>query len=189
MIASYASVVGRIAAEVDTDDKGYITKHWFFPEPAELLWGGLAFLIVAGALWKFAMPQAKKAMAARTERIQKQLDEAAADLAAAEAEAASIRAAKGDIAAERQRLLAEADAQAAALIEDGRTRLAQEMVDLEAKSMADIGAASARVGDELRAEIARLSSAAIDHVVSGTLDDDTHQQLVEDFIARVGAGR
>ena len=63
------------------------------------------------------------------------------------------------------------------------------MADLDAKSLAEIGAATARVGDELRAEIARLSSAAIDHVVSGSLDDGTQPQLVEDFIARVGAGR
>jgi F-type H+-transporting ATPase subunit b len=182
-------MAGWVAAEVDTDDKGYTTKHWFLPEPAELIYGGLAFLIVAFGLWKFALPAAKKAMAARTERIQKQLDEAAADLATAEAEATNIRAAKGDIAAERARILADADAQAAGILEDGRARLAQEMVDLEAKSMADIGAAGARVGDELRAEIARLSSAAIDHVVSGTLDEGTHQQLVEDFISRVGAGR
>lgn len=182
-------LIGWVAAEVDVDDSGYITKYPFWPAFAELLFGGIAFLIIAGLLWKFALPQAKAAMKARTERIQKQLDDAEADLASAESESASIRAAKGDIAAERQRLLAEADAQAAAVLTDGRARLAQEMADLEAKSLAEIGAATARVGDELRAEIARLSSAAIDHVVTGSLDDATQQQLVEDFIARVGAGR
>mgnify|MGYP006331935673 CR=1 FL=1 len=55
--------------------------------------------------------------------------------------------------------------------------------------MADIASANARVGDELRAEIARLSSAAVDHVVTGSLDEATHQELIESFIANVGAGR
>ena len=44
-----------------------------------------------------------------------------------------------------------------------------------------------RAGDELRAEIARLSHAAVDHVVKGSLDDSTQQELIESFISRVGA--
>ena len=58
---------------------------------------------------------------------------------------------------------------------------------LTAKAIADIAAAQSRTGDELRAEIARLSVAAVDHVVTGTLDDATQQQVIENFIARVGA--
>ena len=46
-----------------------------------------------------------------------------------------------------------------------------------------------RIGDELRAEIARLSNAAVDHVVTGSLDDSTQQELIESFIARVGAAK
>ena len=139
------------------------------------------------ALWKFGGPAVKKSMAARTERIQKELDAAAADKAAAAEEAAGIRQAKGDIEAERARILADAKAQADAVLADGRTRLTQEIADLEAKAMADIASAQGRVGDELRAEIARLSAAAVDHVVTGSLDDATHQELIENFISRVGA--
>ncbi len=70
---------------------------------------------------------------------------------------------------------------------DGRARLAQEVAELEAKAVADIAGAEGRVGDELRAEIASLSAAAVDHVVSGSLDDATHQELIESFIKTVGA--
>ncbi|HEX2785254.1 MAG TPA: F0F1 ATP synthase subunit delta [Ilumatobacteraceae bacterium] len=42
--------------------------------------------------------------------------------------------------------------------------------------------------DELRAEIARLSAAAVELVVTGSLDAATHQELIENFIAKVGAG-
>ncbi len=130
----------------------------------------------------------KKGMAARTAKIQAELDAGEADRVAADAEAARIRQAKGDIAAERARLLAEADAQASALLEDGRARLAQELVELDARAEADIVAAAGRSGDELRAEIARLSAAAVDHVVTGSIDAATHQELIENFIAKVGAG-
>jgi F-type H+-transporting ATPase subunit b len=184
------SVLGiiRIASEYGVDVDGHITTHSaIFPEQAEIIYGGLASVIVFAALFKFAGPPIAKAMKARTAKIQKELDEAAADKASAAAEAAQIRTAKGDIAAERARIIAEAEAQAEAVLADGRARLLTEVADLEAKSAADIVAANSRVGDELRAEIARLSSAAVDHVVTGSLDDSTQQELIENFIARVGA--
>lgn len=178
----------RPAAKCGVDDANTcVTAHPIFPEVAEIIWGGLAFLIIAGVLWKFALPAAKKAMADRTARIQADLDSAAADRASAAAEAAQIRQAKGDIAAERARILAEADATAATMLTDGRARLAEELADLEAKGMAEIATLQSRSGDELRAEISRLSTAAVDHVVSGSLDESTHQELIENFIARVGA--
>ena len=185
------AVTGRVLAggeEYHPDADGYVTTHhWLLPETDEIIYGGIASLIIFVALWKFAGPAIKKARAARTARIQKELDAAAADKAAAAAEAAKIREAKGDIEAERARIIADANAQAAAVLEDGRARLTQEVADLEAKGAADIASAQGRVGDELRAEVARLSAAAVDHVVTGSLDDATHQELIENFINRVGA--
>jgi F-type H+-transporting ATPase subunit b len=164
------------------------TPSKFWPEGYEMLFGIPASLLVFFLLWKFAGPTVKKGMAARTAKIQAELDSGEADRVAADAEAAQIRQAKGDIAAERARLLAEADTQAAALLEDGRARLTQELAELDARAAADLRAAAGRSGDELRAEIARLSSAAVDHVVTGSLDDATQQELIESFIAGVGSG-
>jgi F-type H+-transporting ATPase subunit b len=164
------------------------TPSKFWPEGYEMLFGIPASVLVFFLLWKFAGPAVKKGMAARTAKIQGELDAGEADRVAAEAEAAQIRQAKGDIAAERARLVAEADAQAAALLDEGRARLAQELVELEARADAEIAAAASRTGDELRAEIARLSAAAVELVVTGTLDEATHQELIENFIAKVGAG-
>ena len=164
------------------------THHWLLPETAELIWGGLAFLIIAGLLYKFAGPPAMKAMAARTDRIQADLDSSEADRAEAQAEAADIRRAAGDIDAERQRLFAEADAQAEALLADGRARLEQEVIDLEARADADIAVTASRANEELRAEISRLAAVATDRVIAGgVIDDATQQTLIENFIARVGA--
>jgi F-type H+-transporting ATPase subunit b len=186
---SVLGVIIRITAgeELHFDSEGIVTHSWLLPETAEIIWGGLASLIIFGALVKFAGPAIKKSLTGRTEKIQKELDGAAEAKAAAAAEASGIRQAKGDIAAERARILAEAEAQAAAVVSDGRARLDAELKDLEAKALVDIAASRGRVNDELRAEIARLSNAAVDHVVTGSLDDATHQELIESFIARVGA--
>jgi len=163
------------------------SHHWLFPEAYEIFFGGIASLLIFGLLWWKAGPLIKKGMAARTKRVQDELDAAATDRAEAEAEAEEIRRAKGDIGAERTRLFAEADAQAESLLTDGRARLDQEIADLHTKSEADVAAAMGRSGDELRAEIGRFAASAADSMVADGLDDDTQQALIESFIQRVGA--
>ena len=163
------------------------THHWLLPETAEIIYGGLASVIVVGALVKFAGPMAKKSLAARTERIQNEIDGARNARQSAEVEATEIRKALGDIGAEKARLLAEADAQAAALLADGRKRIAAEMTDIEAKAAADIAAAAERGSDELRSEITRLAAVATEKIVAATVDQATQQSLIEDFISKVGA--
>jgi F-type H+-transporting ATPase subunit b len=161
--------------------------HWLWPEKAEIIYGGISSILVFAALGKFALPMAKKSFGARTERIQKELDAASSAKSKAESDAAGIRSALGDIAAERSKILAEADAQAAAVLADGRARLQAELADLEAKASAEIGNMQGRGNDELRSEIARLSSAVLERVTRETLDAKTQQDLIEGFISKVGA--
>jgi F-type H+-transporting ATPase subunit b len=163
------------------------THSWIWPEGAEILWGTLAFLVVAYLLWKLGWPQAKKMMQARTARIQQQLDDAATAKTEADAAAVEIRRAKGDIESERARLLAEADAQAGRMLVDGRARLDQEVTELRAKAESDIAATRTRAVSELQGEVVQIAADASDRLVNGALDDELQQSLIEDFIARVGA--
>ena len=177
------------ASEAGGEHLTYETHHWLLPETAEIIYGGLASVLVIGALVKFAGPMIKKSLAARTERIQADMDNARNTRETAEVEAGRIRTALGDISAERSRILAEADAQAAAVLSEGRARVQAEMVEVEAKAMSDIANAAGRVGDELRAEISRLSAVAIERVVTNTVTDSVRQDLIEGFISKVGASR
>jgi F-type H+-transporting ATPase subunit b len=177
-------VIALLASEDPT-----ITHHWLLPETAEIVYGGLASVIVIGALVKFAGPSIKKSFNARTERIQKELDDAAGAKVTADSDAKNIRAALGDIAGERARMLAEADTQATAVLNEGRVRITAEVAELEAKAEADLNSARGRSSDELRAEIALLSSIATPAVVQATLNDQTKNELIESFISSVGAGR
>jgi len=110
-------------------------------------------------------------------------------LSSAQHDASSIRQALGDIEAERNRLLNEAKAQADAMLADGRSRITAEIADLEARAVADVATAAARGSDELRAEMGRISATAVDAVLPSILDEQTQQALIENFIAKVGAGR
>ncbi len=178
------SVLAVLAAEDPSQ-----THSWLWPENYEMIWGVPASILIFSLLiWK-AGPILVKSFRARTERVQAQLDEAANDTAAAEAEAAEVRRALGDVELERARLLADADEQAAALLRDGAARLDSEVTDLEVKADADIAALASRGVDELRSEIARLSAAAAEHVVNGQLTDDVHRDLIEGFIQKVGASQ
>jgi F-type H+-transporting ATPase subunit b len=175
------------AEEIPFDDKGYTTIDPIFPPLKELIPGSLASIIVFSLLYWKAGPIIKKSFKDRTAGIQKRIDESTAAKTAAESEATRIRQAKGDIDAERARLFAEADAQAEALLADGRARLEAEMAELQARANSDISAAAGRGTDELRAEIARYSGVAVDRIVDQTLDDAAQQDLIEGFIARIGA--
>jgi F-type H+-transporting ATPase subunit b len=179
-----------VAAETEPhrDDNGQIvTHHWLWPEASELIFGSIASIIIFGLLYKFAGPAIKKAFNGRTERIQADLDSAAEAVVDADADATRIRDAKGDIDAERGRLFAEADAQAEALLNDGRARLDREVADLEARAETELASNTTRVGDEMRAEIARIVQDATDGVVAESLDTATDEALIEAFIQRVGA--
>jgi F-type H+-transporting ATPase subunit b len=189
VIASAQSfAAGFVQAEFDIDEDGYVTAaNPILPPVKEIFIGGAASLIVFVLLYKYAWPEIKKAMHGRTERIQTEIDDSAAAKAAAETEADEIREALGDVDAERTRLFAEADEQAAALLDDGRQRLDAEIAELETRAEADIASAATRGSDDLRADMARYSSDAIDAVVESSLDDAAQQNLVEGFIARVGA--
>jgi F-type H+-transporting ATPase subunit b len=179
------SIVSTLLAAGDPSQ----SPHWFIPKRFELIYGGLASVIIISALVKFAGPFAKKALTDRTEKIQNEIDSARSAKASADQEAVQIRTALGDVDKERSRILAEADQQAAALLAEGRSRIDAEMKDIEAKAMADIANASSRVGDELRAEIVRLSAIATDRVVRTALDDRAQQGLIEEFISKVGVSR
>jgi len=169
-----AHVISLLAAEDPTQ-----THSWILPETAEIIYGGLATVIVVGALAKFAGPMIKKSFSARTEKIQKELDDAAAAKVTAESDAQNIRKALGDVAGERARIL----------LAEGRTRMTAEIAELEAKAEAEIAAARGRGSDELRNEISVLASRATPIVVAATLNDQIHKDLVENFISKVGAGR
>ncbi|MEQ8439369.1 MAG: ATP synthase F0 subunit B [Ilumatobacter fluminis] len=178
---------GFVAADGELLDPAR-SPHWLWPEDAELIFGTISSLIVFAVLFKFGWPLFKKALEARTERIQSAMDESETKLAEAKTEAAEIRSAAGDIDAERQRRFAEADTEAESILAEGRARLDEEIEELRAAADSDIALIASRASGEIRGEISMLSRRAVDRAVSGQpLDDATQQELIESFISKVGA--
>ena len=173
------SVLGTIIrpmAECGIDSNGDCVTHSpILPETPEIIWGGLASLIIFAALYKFAGPaDRRRRWPPAPRRSRASSTPPPRRRPAAQTEAGTIRQAAGDIEAERARLLADADAQAEALLAEGRARLEQEVADLDARADAEHRVGRQPCDDELRAEISRLANEATDRVLARRRDRRRH---------------
>jgi len=152
------------------------------PEWNEIIWGGLAFLIILGALWKFGLPAVTKAMDARTEKIRSSLDEAEKAKTDAEAVRADYQRQLADARGEAARIVEEARQQADAVRRDLTQRAEADAQDLRRRNAEQLEAERARVLGELRGQVAVLAVDAAERVVRANLDTEANRRLVEDYI-------
>lgn len=179
---------GKIdAAEFDVKAKEcYAAPSPLLPATGEIIWGGIAFLIVAFGLIKFGFPALRKGLADREAKIRE-------DLEAAEQAKAAAQAAGSD----NERIVADANAKAAGIIDEARraaetvradliARAEADAADIRARANADAAMATERAMAELQSQVATLSVDLAERVVQRNLDRDTQQALVESFINEVG---
>ncbi len=176
--------------ELEDELEGCIeSPNPIFPALDEIIWGGLAFLILFAFMWWKGFPAVKRAMDARSEKIRADLD--AADTAKADAMRTKT---------EYEAQLADAKAAAAAIVDEARAQADQLRQDLQARAEADIAEQRARAAadvessrrqaiDDLRTEVAAIAVGAAERVVGASLDADVHRSLIDGYIDEVaGAG-
>jgi F-type H+-transporting ATPase subunit b len=157
------------------------------PETNELVWGGLAFVVLLGLMWKFGLPPVRKMLKDREDRIRGDLDRA--EEAKAEAEG---------VLEDYRRQLAEARTEASQIIEAAREQAEEVRRELIAKAESDAAEvrqraaedarlAGDRVMSELRGSVAQMSIELAEKVVEHNLDHDTQIQLIESYINQVGS--
>ncbi|WP_420438735.1 F0F1 ATP synthase subunit B [Candidatus Poriferisodalis sp.] len=166
--------------------EGEATSNPIIPEWNEVIWGTAAFLILLGVMWKLALPPIRRAMEARTERIQGDLDSAASARSEAEELRASYDARLAEANAEAARIIEEARAAAESVRQERLAAIEPEIAERRAQAEADIEAARARAMAEVRADITSIAVGAAEQVVRASIDEAAHAQLIEDYIARVG---
>lgn len=151
----------------------------------EVYWGSIAFLIIAAVLVKLAGPAVRKALHKRTDDIRAEIEAAEAERRTAESALSEQRSGIGDIGADRQRLLSEANETAERLRVDIVARARTEAEGLRARALADIAAQRNQALGDLRAEVARLTRGAAEAVVRENLDEAAQRQLIDSYIDRV----
>ncbi len=155
------------------------------PEVSEIVWGGLAFLVVFGFLAKFALPAAKKAMDARSAKIAGDLKAADEAKVSAEAEAAKYRASIGDAKGEGAQIVEAARTQAETVRKDILARAEAEAAEIRTKAAADADAQGDRVKVELQSHVRGLSIDLAEKVVGKNLDRATNEALVDEYISQL----
>lgn len=157
------------------------------PALEELIAGGLAFVVLFGALAKFAFPAIKKAMEERSEKIATDLDKAETARTDAESKVAEYEAKLADAKAEAGRIMEEARQTADTYRDQRKAEADAEIAALKERAAADVEAAKAQALDDLRGQVAELAIGAAEQVVGRSLDHDTNVALVEQYIDQVGA--
>lgn len=153
----------------------------------EFWWGLLAFLVILYFIVTKALPLAKAA-------LEKGQADAVADATAAEAAVAESRAkiadatAKlGDANAESDRIMAEANEAAQKLRVDSANRTQQLVNDMWAKAQADAASMKVQAQADMQAEVATQAMGAAEQVVHSSLDAAGQSDLIDSYIAGLGA--
>ncbi len=155
------------------------------PPVSELVWGALAFFIVFAGLAKFALPAMGKTLAARSAKIEGDLNAAAKAKTDAEAEGASYRAKVGDAKAEGDKILDDARAQADIVRRDVLARAEADAAEIRRKASEESAASSTRLKGELEGHVKRLSVDLAEKVVGANLNRETNAALVDKYIAEL----
>ena len=158
------------------------------PEKNELIYGGLAFFILLGLMWKLAYPGVKKGMEARTQRIRDNLDEAEKTKSDAQQVLEEYQRQLADARNESARIIEEARQTAEQMRRDLISRAEAEAAELRQRSQEEIGAAQQRAMADLRRQVSGLAIDLAEKVVERSLDRDTNVALIESYIDQVGAG-
>ena len=156
------------------------------PEPNEIIWGSLAFLVLLVAMWKWGVPAIKNMEEARETRIRNDLEAAEKTRLDVEAEKATYDAQLADARNEAGRIIDEARQAAETVRRDLIARAEEEANDVRARAQADIVNQRTQAMSQLRTDVAALSIDLAGRIVERNLDNDTNRQLVDSFIDQVG---
>ncbi|MFZ4516284.1 MAG: F0F1 ATP synthase subunit B [Acidimicrobiia bacterium] len=171
---------------IDANDCVNAAPNPLIPDVSEVLWGGLAFLIVLIVLIKFAFPALRKGLKNREDKIRGDLEAAEAGRAQAEQLKADYEAKLADARKDSARIVEEARQAADAMRKDLVAQAETEANEIKARAAEDVKAQSNRAMADLQGQVAEISIDLAEKIVERSLDRDAQRQLVEQYIASVG---
>jgi F-type H+-transporting ATPase subunit b len=158
------------------------------PETNEIIWGGLAFVVLLVLMWKFALPPVRNMMKQREDRIRDDLERAERARTEAEEELANYRRQVADARNEASRILDEARQSADEVKRQVQAQAEADAGEIRNRAQEDIRLATDRAQADLQHRVAELSIELAEKIVERNLDRDTQLALVESYIGQVGNG-
>ncbi|MEO7836524.1 MAG: F0F1 ATP synthase subunit B [Acidimicrobiales bacterium] len=157
------------------------------PEPKEIIWGAISFLVLLFAMTKFAYPAIKKSMDARTEKIRTNLNDAERVKTEADTVLEDYKRQMAEARNESSRIIEEARQTADQLRRDLMQRAEAEVAELRQRTREDIAAAQQRATADLQGRVGELAIELAGKVVEANLDREANMRLIETYIAQVGS--
>ena len=145
----------------------------------------IVFLILVGFTMKFVWPPLTKAMDERRQKIADGLaaaEKGKADLAQAQARISLIEA---SAKSENHARIAEAEKQAALLIEQARREAESERARIVAQAKQDAELEAQRVRDRLRDDVAVLAVKGAEQILKREVDARAHAELLNQLKAQL----
>ncbi len=162
-------------------------KNPILPEGKEILWAGIAFIIVFSLLaWK-AWPAISAGLKARQDKIGEDLDKAEAARVEAETSLEDYKRQLADARNDASQIIEEARMQAESVRQERIAAVETEISELRARAAEDIRLASERAMGDLQSKVAELSIELAEKVVERNLDRQTQTALIESYINQVGS--
>ena len=158
------------------------------PAGNEIIWGGLAFVVLLLVMWKYALPPVRNMMKQREDRIRDDLERAEQARTEAEGELANYRRQVADARNEAARIIEEARQSADEVKRQIQSQAETDAADIRARAQEDIRLAADRAQADLQGRVADLSIELAEKIVERNLDRDTQLALVESYIGQVGNG-
>ena len=158
------------------------------PETNEIVWGGLAFVVLLLLMWKFALPPVRNMMKQREDRIRDDLERAEHARTEAEEELANYRRQVADARNEASRILEEARQSADEVKRQIQAQAEADAAEIRNRAQEDIRLAADRAQADLQGRVADLSIELAEKIVERNLDRDTQLALVESYIGQVENG-
>ncbi|MGH3300639.1 MAG: F0F1 ATP synthase subunit B [Streptosporangiaceae bacterium] len=158
------------------------------PGWTEVIWGGIAFLIVFVALWKMLLPRITKTLQDRTDKIEGGILRAARAEEEAGRLAAQYRSQLDESRHDAARVREESKEQGARIIAEMREQAQAEAARIMQAAQAQIAADRQQAFASLRAEVGALAVELASKIVGESLADEARQSRVVDrFLAELDA--
>ncbi len=150
------------------------------PEPYDLFWAAVCFVIIVVAFWKFILPSVKKTLDERAELIEGGISKA--EHAQAEAAAALEKYTEqlSEARAEAAKIREQARADGTAILNELKEQASAEAARITAHASAQIEAERQSALVSLRAEVGSLAIELASGVIGEALSDDKKAQAVVD---------
>jgi F-type H+-transporting ATPase subunit b len=160
------------------------------PSWTEVIWGGIAFLIVFVALWRVLLPRITKTLEERTDAIEGGLQRADEAQAEANRLVERYKAQLADARHEAARLRQESTEEGARIIAEMREQGEAEKRRIVESGHAQIEADRQQAFASLRAEVGTLAIGLASKIVGESLENEARQSRVVDrFLAELEASQ